>query len=59
MYTANETDDRVELMLVLSDPSPVDIAIQVYGVEGSATGKQLMILYTYNDNVIRSTRLPF
>ena len=38
MYTANEGDDRVGLMLVLSDPSPADIAIQVYSVEGSATG---------------------
>jgi len=39
MYTANEGDDRVELMLVLSNPLSADITIQVYSIEGSATGK--------------------
>ena len=38
-YTVNETDGRVEPVLVLSNPSSSVITVQVFSTDGSATGK--------------------
>ena len=45
-YTVNETDGRVEPVLVLSNPSSSVITVQVFSTDGSATGKQLTISCT-------------
>ena len=38
-YTVNEADERVEPVLVLSNPSSSVITVQVFSTDGSATGK--------------------
>ena len=45
-YTVNEADERVEPVLVLSNPSSSVITVQVFSIDGSATGKQLTISCT-------------
>ena len=45
-YNVNEADGRVELVLVLSNPSSSVITVQVFSTDGSATGKQLTISCT-------------
>ena len=45
-YIVNETDGRVEPVLVLSNPSSSVITVQVFSIDGSATGKQLTISCT-------------
>ena len=45
-YTVNEADGRVEPVLVLSNPSSSVITVQVFSIDGSATGKQLTISCT-------------
>ena len=46
MYTVNETDEIVEPVLVLSNPSSSVITVQVFGTDRSALGKQLTISCT-------------
>ena len=45
-YTADEDDEKIELVLVLSNPSSSVITVQVFSTDGSATGKQLTISCT-------------
>ena len=45
-YTADEDDEKIELVLVLSNPSSSVITVQVLSTDGSATGKQLTISCT-------------
>ena len=45
-YSINETDGKVEPVLVLSNPSSSVITVQVFSTDGSATGKQLTISCT-------------
>ena len=48
VYTVNETDGNVQLVLVLSNPSSTNITVVLFSTGGSATGKQLSILnYSY------------
>jgi len=37
-YTVNEIDGKIESVLVLSNPSSIDITIRVHCIDGSATG---------------------
>ena len=46
VYNVNETDEGVEPVLVLSNPSSSVITVQVFSTDGSATGKQLTISCT-------------
>ena len=39
-YNVNESDGKVEPVLVLSNPSAVNITVEVFSTDGSATGKQ-------------------
>ena len=45
-YTADEDDEIVEPVLVLSNPLSSVITVQVFSTDGSATGKQLTISCT-------------
>ena len=45
-YIVEEAEEMVVLTLVLSNPSSTDISIEVLGIDGSATGKQLTISCT-------------
>ena len=45
-YNVNETDEEIEPILVLSNPSSSVITVQVFSTDGSATGKQLTISCT-------------
>ena len=45
-YIVNEADEKVEPVLVLSNPSSSIITVQVFSTDGSATGKQLTISCT-------------
>ena len=40
-YSIEEDDGPVQLMLLLSNPSPTDITVEVYSIDinGSASGK--------------------
>ena len=49
IYTVNEADETVQLVLVLSIPSSTDITVEVFSTEGSATGKQVV---TYSHQII-------
>ena len=40
-YNVNEADEKVEPVLVLSNPSSTVITIEVSSTDGLATGKQL------------------
>ena len=46
-YNVNETDGKVEPVLVLSKPSVADITVEVFSTDGSAAGKLLTILNLY------------
>ena len=39
LYSIAESSGAVEIFMVLSNPSPTDITVQVLNTEGSATGK--------------------
>ena len=39
-YTVYETDEKVESVLVLSNPSSSVITLEIYNIDGSAAGKQ-------------------
>ena len=39
LYSVNENSGSVEIVMILSNPSPSDITVQVINTEGSATGK--------------------
>ena len=43
-YIINESDELVELVLLLSNPSSTDITLQVLTTDGSATGKNNVLL---------------
>ena len=45
-YTADEDDEKIEPVLVLSNPSSSVITVQVFSTDESATGKQLTISCT-------------
>ena len=45
-YTVGESDESVEPLLVLSNPSSTDVTVQVYTSDGSATGIILIIMPT-------------
>ena len=38
-YSVNEDDGSAQLVLVLSNPSSIDITVQIYDTEKTATGK--------------------
>ena len=38
-YNVNEADEKVEPVIVLSNPSSTDITVEVFTTEESATGK--------------------
>ena len=40
-YSVNETDGNVQIVLILNKPSSTIVTVQVFGTDGSATGKQL------------------
>ena len=40
-YSGNEVDRRAEPDLVLSNASPIVITLQVFSIDGSATGKSI------------------
>ena len=46
IYDVNETDRNLQTTLVLSNPSSSVITLQVFSIDGSATGKQLTISCT-------------
>ena len=46
VYDANENNETVEPVLVLSNSSSSVITVQVFSTDGSATGKQLTISCT-------------
>ena len=39
IYNVNEDDERVDFVLVLSNPSSSAITVKVFNTDGSATGK--------------------
>ena len=43
-YTVNENDDPAQAVLVLSNPSSIDIIVEVYNTDGSAIGEYCRIL---------------
>ena len=45
-YVVNEADEKVEPVLILSNPSSSVITVQVFSIDESATGKQLTISCT-------------
>ena len=47
LYTIDEDKGSVQLLLILSNPSPNDITITVICHDGSATGKN-MCIHTYS-----------
>ena len=38
-YSVNENDEPAQAVLVLSNPSSIAIAVEVYNTDGSATGE--------------------
>ena len=43
LYSVAENSGVVEIFMVLSNPSPTDITVQVLNTEGSATGKNILL----------------
>ena len=43
LYSVVENSGEVEIFMVLSNPSPTDITIQILNTEGSATGKKILL----------------
>ena len=43
-YNVTEGIERVEIILVLSDPLSTNITIEVLSIDGSATGKQKSVV---------------
>ena len=41
LYSVDENGGSVEIVMILSNPSPSDITVQVLNTEGSATGKSV------------------
>jgi len=48
-YNVDEDDGPLQPVLVLSNPSSTDITISVFSTDGSATGKNTLILSTLTD----------
>ena len=44
VYTVNENDDPAQAVLVLSNPSSIDITVEIYNTDGSAVGEYCSIL---------------
>ena len=44
VYTVNENDDPAQAVLVLSNPSSIDITVEVYNTDRSAIGEYCSIL---------------
>ena len=38
-YSVNENDEPAQAVLVLSNPSSIDITVEVYNTDGSAFGE--------------------
>ena len=51
-YNVNEDDEKLEPVLVLSNPSSSVITVQVFSTDGSATGKQLTISCTIIEQLL-------
>ena len=51
-YAVNESNGKVESVLVLSNPSSSVITVQVFSTNGSATGKQLTISRTIIEQLL-------
>ena len=43
-YNVTEGIERVQIALILSDPLPTNITIEVLSIDGSATGKQKSVV---------------
>ena len=47
MYSINEDDGSVQIVLVFSQPPSTDITVQVTNTDGTATGEYCSILINY------------
>ena len=49
MYNVDEDDGEIQVVLVLSNPSSVDIIVQVVDNSSTAMGKSTIFLLTYQE----------
>ena len=47
VYSVNEDEGAVQLVLILTSPSSTDITVEVFTTDGSATGEYCSILIYY------------
>ena len=53
MYNVDEDDGEIQVVLVLSNPSSVDIIVQVVDNSSTAMGKSTIFLLTYQESYRR------